>query len=106
MFRFNHESARWLITKDRYEEAAEAVKKMAKMNKRPAPDHRSLVAELRKIGKSMSTEAQGEQSAGLSTFWVMPRIRMFAVLLTIAWMGTCFGYYGNFDRKPIASYFP
>ena len=93
--KFNPESARWLLTKERYNDAADSLKLLAKVNGVPIPDNSiEFMDELKQVGEHLQQEANVESSGGIKPLLVYPRIRRTFCLITLAWIGTSFAYYG------------
>ncbi|XP_038149594.1 solute carrier family 22 member 13b [Cyprinodon tularosa] len=78
------ESARWLITQGRKEEAIKAIRRAAKVNKRNAPEE--LLEKL---------EAEGPVKKGtMLDIFRLQYLRKRALIMSCAWFATSLMYYG------------
>ena len=87
-----NESVRWLITQERYDEAAQVLVHMAKANGKPVESKEALIEDLMKIGKSF--DGDQNEKAGVKAFFTFPKLRMNFILLAFGWIGISFAFYG------------
>ncbi|KAJ0059581.1 hypothetical protein NL108_001957, partial [Boleophthalmus pectinirostris] len=101
------ESARWLITQGKKEQAIKEIRKAAKVNKRKVPEELlekvSLVTWCNKMRQSaqhpnvllfqLSAEPPGKRSNMLDLFKI-PYLRKRALIMSFSWFATSLMYYG------------
>lgn len=93
VFRFIPESARWLISNNRSEEAKRLIKVQAKENKVELSDE--LLDELLATGdKPKDEQIIQEKKATLFDLFRYPNLRKRALLIFFDWFGNSATYYG------------
>ena len=105
------ESPRWLIAKERYEDAEQMLLKMAKINKKPRPDN--LLLKLKAVGKKMSQENNKDEKVDNALLVILKNsgLRKNFLLVTINWMTCAAVYYGihlnlyNFSGNEFLNFF-
>ncbi|XP_020791405.1 solute carrier family 22 member 13b [Boleophthalmus pectinirostris] len=78
------ESARWLITQGKKEQAIKEIRKAAKVNKRKVPEE---------LLEKLSAEPPGKRSNMLDLFKI-PYLRKRALIMSFSWFATSLMYYG------------
>lgn len=78
------ESARWLITQGKKEQAIKEIRKAAKVNKRKVPEE---------LVEKLSAEAPGKSSNMLDLFKI-PYLRKRALIMSSVWFATGLMFYG------------
>ncbi|XP_033842190.2 solute carrier family 22 member 13b isoform X1 [Periophthalmus magnuspinnatus] len=78
------ESARWLITQGKKEQAIREIRKAAKVNKRKVPEE---------LLEKLSAEAPGKRNNMLDLFKI-PYLRKRALIMSFIWFATSLMYYG------------
>lgn len=88
-YRWLPESASWLASQGRIEEAAEQLRYVARVN--GCAD----VAKL-ELEKHLGTvEEKPQQKASVLQVWNFPDLRRSAILLLVIWMASCLSYFGQ-----------
>lgn len=85
------ESPRWLLSRNRHDEALDVAKKMSKMNKTALPQHLTLnqpnddIADIKQNGNAVFT---------VFDLFRTPQIRLMTINLLFNWFSEGFVYYG------------
>ncbi|XP_053392449.1 organic cation transporter protein-like [Mercenaria mercenaria] len=89
-YRFIPESFRWYVGHDRYKDAESIIKKVARINGKPAPD----LSEIYTMGKALKKEKETDKKY---SFWDIAKskeLRKYTVLLIFVWITLGLGGYG------------
>ncbi|XP_042897774.1 carcinine transporter isoform X2 [Parasteatoda tepidariorum] len=87
------ESPSWLISREKYEEAAEIMGKISKMNGKTAHEGNQLLQKIQKLGEKKKLQANGEVNSP-KDFFRYPTLRKRFLLVTLCWIGNSIPYFG------------
>ncbi|GFU75577.1 carcinine transporter [Trichonephila clavipes] len=88
------ESPSWLISQERYEEAAQIMAKISKSNGKKAHEGTFLLDKIKRFGEIEKKQKAGELKASPMDFFKYPTLRKRFLLVTICWVGNSIPYFG------------
>lgn len=88
------ESPSWLISQERYEEAAKIMAKISKANGKKAHEGTFLLDKIKRFGEIEKKQKAGELKATPLDFFKYPTLRKRFLLVTICWVGNSIPYFG------------
>lgn len=92
---FLPESARWLLTKGRFEEASRILETMARVNGNEVPESfRQQVEQEMLYKRTKSQEKLLKNGPGLAALWKTPNMRLKTILITLNWFANEMVYMG------------
>lgn len=92
---FLPESARWLLTKGRFEEASRILETLAHVNGNELPtSFRQQLKQRMMCRRTKSQERLLRKSPGISALWKTPNMRMKTLLITLNWFANEMVYVG------------
>ncbi|KAG8177111.1 hypothetical protein JTE90_015255 [Oedothorax gibbosus] len=97
------ESPSWLISQERYEEAAEIMVKISKANGKKAHEGGQLLEKIKRFGEKEKAKNSGEVKQSLLDFFRYPTLRKRFLLVTFCWIGNSIPYFGlQFNVRNLA----
>ncbi|XP_054719318.1 beta-alanine transporter-like [Uloborus diversus] len=89
------ESPRLLISQGRYEEAADIMCKISKVNGKTAHEGSILLHKIQKFGEELNLQKAREQNSASPLDLIRhPKLRKRFLLITLCWVGNAIPYYG------------
>ncbi|GBM70542.1 Carcinine transporter [Araneus ventricosus] len=88
------ESPSWLISQEKYEEAAAIMAKISKTNGRKAHEGTYLLEKIQRFGELEKKKKAGEAKTTPLDFFKYPTLRKRFLLVTICWVGNSIPYFG------------
>ncbi|KAG8177110.1 hypothetical protein JTE90_015254 [Oedothorax gibbosus] len=93
-FRWIPESPRWLMSKNKHEEAVEILKNISRFNDGTAHEDSQLINRIRCLGVDCRTFVEEQKNVSHKEFFRHPGIRRRLLILTMCWMLNSMPYYG------------
>lgn len=87
------ESPSWLISQEKYQEAADIMAKISKMNGKTAHEGTQLLQKISKLGEEKKRAMNGEVNSP-KDFFKYPTLRKRFILVTLCWVGNSIPYFG------------
>ncbi|XP_055946456.1 carcinine transporter-like [Argiope bruennichi] len=110
-WKFLPESARWLISREKYSEAAVILNRIAETNGKPI-DPAELRLKIKKLGERIKKEKKMDEVKNTASDLIRyPNLRKKFLIITFCWVADMFAYYGlqinvpNLGGNPFINFF-